>query len=180
MHGGTMTPSSGTPFSRVGVGDPVGRIDLALSGADAAHPMVSLVGAAKAPLADVGGGFGTGRWDAGVGLSSATNVRGISVFAEALYWKLGNPPGASLRNAVVYAMSLGRTLPNSRWSVLGTVSGASSLWTGLEAPVQAVIGAGYLLESGSSVFVTTAAGVTRTAPALSTGLGWRVPLGRSR
>jgi hypothetical protein len=175
-----MTPSSDMPFSRVGIGDPIGRIDVALSRADAEHPVVSLVGAAKAPLADVNRGFGTGEWDVGAGLSSAVKVASISVFAEAVYWKLGNPPGASLRNAVAYALSIGRAFPRSRWSVLGTVSGASSLWTGLEAPVQAGMGVGYLFESGSSVFATAAAGLTRTAPAISTGLGWRVPLGKTR
>lgn len=180
MNGGTMTPSSGMPFSRIGVGDPIGRVEMALSRADAEHLAVSLVGAAKAPLAGVSNGFGTGEWDVGAGLSSAAKVASLSVFAEAVYWKLGNPPGASLRNAVAFALSIGRPLPRSRWSVLGTVSGASSLWTGLEAPVQAGMGVGYLLESGSSVFATAAAGLTRTAPAISTGLGWRVPLGGTR
>jgi hypothetical protein len=180
MHGGTMTPSSDMPFSGVGIGDPIGRIDVALSRGDAEHPVVSLVGAAKVPLAHVNRGFSTGEWDVGAGLSSAVKVGSISVLAEALYWKLGNPPGASLRNAVAYALSIGRTLPRSRWSVIGTVSGASSLWTGLEAPVQAGVGVGYLLQSGSSVFATAAAGLTRTAPAISTALGWRVPLGKTR
>ena len=180
MDGGAMTPSSGMPFSSVGIGDPIGRIDVALSRADAEHPVLSLVGAAKAPLADVNRGFSTGEWDFGAGLSSGVNVAGISVLAEAVYWKLGNPPGGSVRNAVAYALSIGRTFPRSRWSVLGTVSGASSLWTGLNGPVQAGAGVGYLLESGSGVFATAAAGLTRTAPAISTGIGWRVPLGKTR
>ena len=180
MNGGTMMPSSDMPFSRVGIGDPIGRIEVALSRAGAEHSPVRLVGAVKAPLANVNHGFGTGEWDVGAGLSSAVKVASVSVFAEAVYWRLGNPPGASLRNAVAYALSIGRAFPRSRWSVLGTVSGASSLWTGLEAPVQAGMGIGYLLESGSSVFATAAAGLTRTAPAISTGLGWRVPLGKTR
>jgi hypothetical protein len=180
MNGGTMTPASGASFSRVGIGDPIGRVDVALWTADTEHPSVSLVGAVKAPLADVSSGFGTGEWDVGAGLSGAASVHGTSVFGEAVYWKLGNPPGASLRGAVAYALSIGRALPRSRWSLLGTVFGASSLWTGLEAPVQVGMGAGYLLESGSSVFATAAGGLTRTAPAISIGLGWRVPLGKTR
>ena len=180
MHGGTMTPSSSMPFSGVGIGDPIGRVDVALAGADAGRPSVSLVGAVKAPFADVGRGFGTGQWDVGAGLSGAVTVGGTSVLADAVYWRVGNPAGASLRNALAYALSIGRALPRSRWSVLGTVSGASSLWTGLAAPVQAGLGVGYLQESGRSVFVTAAAGLTRTAPAISTGLGWRVPLGTTR
>ena len=180
MHGGTITPASSTPFSGVGLGDPIGRVDVALSQSEAGRPTLSLVGAVKAPFADVKSGFGTGKWDVGAGLSSAVNVSGVSILAEAVYWKIGNPAGASLRDAVAYALSIGRALPGSHWSVLGIVSGATSLWSGLEAPVQAGAGVGYLLESGSSVFVTAAAGLSRTAPAISTGLGWRVPLGKSR
>ena len=180
MSGGAMMPSTGMLFSRVGIGDPIGRVDVALLRGDAEHPVVSLVGAVKAPLADVGRGYGTGEWDVGAGLSGAVTVRGMVVFAEAVYWKLGNPPGGSLRNAVAFALSMGRTLPRSHWSVLGTVAGASSPWTGFEAPVQAGMGVGYLFDSGSSVFATAAAGLTRTAPAISMGLGWRVPLGKTR
>jgi hypothetical protein len=175
-----MTPASDMPFSQVGIGDPVGRIDVVLFRGDIEQPQVGLVGAVKAPLAEVGRGFGTGQWDVGAGLSGAMRVGGASVLADAVYWKIGNPAGASLRNAVAYAVSIGRALPRSSWSILGTVSGASSLWTGLEGPIQAGMGVGYLLESGSSVFVSATAGLTRTAPALSTGLGWRVPLGTTR
>jgi len=177
MHGGTMTPSSGMPFSGVGIGDPVARIDVSLTRPGASHAVVNLVGSAKAPLASVDRGFGTGEWDVGAGLSSQARVGNISVFAEAVYWRLGNPPGASLSDAVAYAVSAGRAFQGSRWSMLAIVSGASSFWSGLEAPVQAGVGIGYLLESGNSMFATVAAGLTRTAPTLSTGLGWRIPLG---
>lgn len=174
-HGTAMTPPDGIPFSRVGIGDPIGRIEWTLT-ADAAHPIVSVVGAAKAPLADVNSGYGTGRWDVGAGLSGAMHVAGASVFADAVYWKLGNPPGASIHDAVVYAISVGRALSLSPWTVVGTVSGASSLSAGVEAPLQAGMGVSYLLESGRSLLVTVGAGLTRTAPAFSTGLGWRIPL----
>ena len=177
MHGGTMSPSNDMPFSHVGIGDPVARIDAAVLRDDADGPVVSFVGSVKAPLADVNRGFGTGEWDVGAGFSGAGNVGGMSVFADAVYWKLGNPPGGSLRNVVAYALSIGRPFASGHWSVLGTLSGATSLWTGLEAPLQAGAGVGYALRSGSGLFATAAVGLTRTAPAISTGLGWRVPLG---
>ena len=180
MNGGSMTPSGDMPFSHIGIGDPVARLDAALLRDDANHSVLSIVGAAKAPLADVSRGFGTGEWDAGAGLASTVMVGGTSIFADAVYWKLGNPPGGAVRDALAYTVSAGKTLNGSRWSVLGTLAGATSLWTGLEGPVQAGVGAGYLLESGSSVFATAALGLTRTAPTLSTGLGWRVPLGVRR
>lgn len=178
--GGTMTPSTGMPFSRVGIGDPIGRLDIALRRAGDTQPQVSVVGVVKAPLADAGRGFGTGQWDFGAGLAGAARVAGAFAFAEIVYWRIGNPPGATLRDAVSFALSIGRAMPDGRWSLLGTVSGATSPWTGFDAPIQAGLGVNYRLEAGSSVFVTVAAGLTRTAPMLSTGLGWRVPLGGTR
>ena len=180
MHAGSMTPSSDMPFGHIGIGDPIARIDAAIVPNGVAPPLVGFVAAVKAPLADMDRGFGTGQWDMGAGFSSAANVGVLSVFAEAVYWKLGNPPGGTLHNAVAYALSIGRPFAGRHWSVLGTVSGATSLRTGFEAPVQAGVGIGYLLESGKSVFATAAAGLTRTAPSIATGLGWRVPLGVRR
>ena len=179
MQNGHMTPSAGVPFSRIGIGDPIGRVEFALVSGEGGSPSVSVVGATKAPLADVNRGFGTGKWDVGAGLSSAVSVGGTSVFADAVYWKLGNPPGAGLRNAVAYGLSVGRVLPARGWSVLATVSGASSFWDGLEAPVQAGAGVSHLLDSGSSLSIFSAAGLTRTAPTISVGVGWRVPLGET-
>ena len=179
MHNGTGTPSHDMPFSQVGIGDPIGRVDFAVVRSATRGSSLRLVGTIKAPLADVGRGFGTGEWDVGAGLSGNLKVGSGAVLAEAVYWNLGNPPGASLRNAVAYAISIGWPLSGGRWSVLGNVFGASRLWTGLDAPVQAGVGAGYLLKSGQSLFATVAAGLTRTAPTFSTGLGWRIPLGEA-
>lgn len=178
MHGGTMTPSAGMPFSHIGIGDPIGRVELALWPGDATRAGLSIVGSAKAPLADVNRGFGTGEWDAGAGLSAKASIGGTMFFGDAMYWSLGNPPGASLRNVVAYSASIGRPLPGYRWSVLGSITGATSYWPGVEAPAQAGIGVGYLLQSGSSIAASGFVGLTRTAPSVSLGLGWRVPIGK--
>jgi hypothetical protein len=180
MHGGTMTPSSSMPFSDVGIGDPIGRVELALWPADQAGTRLSLVGSAKAPLSDVNHGFSTGEWDAGAGLSGSATMGGFMLFGDAMYWALGNPVGASLRNVVACSVAVGRPLAGYRWSVLGTVTGATSYWPGVQAPAQAGIGVGYLLESGSSINALGAFGLTRTAPTISLGLGWRVPLGSAK
>ena len=179
MHGGTMTPSSSMPFSNVGIGDPVARAEIALWPADRATTRVSIVASAKAPLAGVNHGFSTGEWDAGGGISASTTIGGTMLFSDATYWALGNPAGASLRNVVAYSVAVGRPLPGYRWSVLGSVTGASSYWPGVDAPAQAGVGVGYLLESGSSVNALGAFGLTRTAPTVSVGLGWRVPFGKT-
>ncbi|HSQ29645.1 MAG TPA: hypothetical protein VLN49_07345 [Gemmatimonadaceae bacterium] len=180
MHGGTMTPSSNMPFSHVGIGDPVGRAEIALVPTDAGTTQLSLVGSVKAPLSDVNHGFSTGQWDVGAGLSASKSIGTMMLFADAMYWSLGNPAGASLRDVVAYSVAVGHALPGFHWSVLGNITGATSYWPGLDAPVQAGIGVGYRLESGSSLNALGAFGLTRTAPTLSLGLGWRVPIGRAR
>lgn len=180
MHGGTMAPSSSMPFSNAGVGDPVGRVELALWRAGASPTRLSVVASAKAPLADVTHGFSTGEWDAGTGLSASTTLGSMVLFGDATYWSLGNPPGASLRNVVAYSLSLGRPVAGNRWSVLGSVTGSTSYWPGVESPAQVGIGVGYLLESGSSLDALGALGLTRSAPTISVGLGWRVTLGTVR
>lgn len=179
MHGTNMTPSSNMPFSNVGVGDPIGRVELALWPADRSTVRLNVVASAKAPLADVNHGFSTGEWDAGAGFSGSATVGSLMLFGDAMYWSLGNPPGASLRSVVAYSVAAGRPLSGNRWSLLANVTGATSYWPGVEAPVQAGVGVGYLLESGSSINTFGAVGLTQTAPSLSVGIGWRVPFGKT-
>ena len=173
MGGGSM---GGMAFGHVAIGDPVGRAELALmpAGGDAT---LSVVGAIKAPLAGRASGVGTGEWDAGAGLSTALRGGQNFLFADAVYWRLGNPVGWSLRNAVVYDVSVGRAMRGGTWSVLGTVSGASPTWTGLPAPVQVGASIGYSLGPGATIIGSAAAGLSRSAPSVTTGIGWRVPIG---
>jgi hypothetical protein len=180
MHGGMMTPSSNMLFGNVGVGDPCGRIEPAVWPGDATSARLSIVASAKAPLSSVSHGFGTGEWDAAGGLSGRVTIGSTMLFGDATYWSLGNPPGASLRNVVAYSVAVGRPLPGYRWSVLGSVTGVTSYWPGVAAPAQAGIGMGYVLESGSSINALGAFGLTHTAPTISLGMGWRVPLGKAR
>ena len=180
MHGGTTMASADMPLGSIGIGDPVGRVEVGLSGTNGGATGLAVVGSAKAPLGSVSRGFSTGEWDAGVGLSAHAVAIGMMFFGDVMYWSLGNPPGVPLRNVAAYSVSVGRPLRSARWSVLGNVSGATGYWPGVDAPVQAGVGVGYLLESGSSVNALGTLGLTRTAPAASLGLGWRVPLGRER
>ena len=76
------------PFSRVGIGDPIGLVDVLLARNAADQRGVSAVGAVKAPLAQVTSGFGTGRWGVGGGLSSAMSAGGLTLSAEAIYWQI--------------------------------------------------------------------------------------------
>lgn len=181
--GGGMMGGSGSSdmmSAHLGLGDPIGRLELELLPGANAQRSLSVVGAVKAPFAGVSSGFGTGKWDVGGGMSAAFAFGRTSILADAVYWKLGNPSGWSLQDAVAYAVSVGRVLEGGRWSVLASITGASPIWAGLSAPVQGGAGVGYLLPSGSSIIFSAAAGLTNTAPSIATSLGWRVPLGLGR
>ena len=174
-----MMGSGDMGFRNVRLGDPVGRVDAGLIETEGRAFRLGVSGAIKAPLLGMSHGFGTGVWDAGAGLTASQRVAGGALSADAVYWRLGNPPGGLFRNALVYSVVFGRPMATTRWSVLAAVNGATSLWTGLAAPVQAGGGFGYTTTSGSSVFATISAGLSSTAPTLSTALGWRVPLHQS-
>ena len=179
MMNNGMMGSGDMPLGSVRIGDPIGRIDVRLIETEGRAFRLGVSGTLKAPLVGMSHGVGTGEWDAGAGLSASGRVSGGSLAADAVYWRLGNPPGGLFRNALGYSVVFGRPMATSRWSVLATISGATSLWTGLAPPLQAGGGFGYTKTSGSSVFATVSAGLSSTAPTLSTALGWRVPLSRS-
>lgn len=173
MSAGTM---SGPNAQHIGIGDPVARIDARLAGERGLLPAIWAIGSTKAPVADVAHGFGTGEWDVGGGLSLEKSLTRTSFVAEAVYWKLGNPPGGEFRNAVAYSLSGGQLLGNGQLSVLGSVFGASSLWRGLAAPLQAALGLGYRFPSGSGISGSVAAGLTRSTPDLAIAAAWRIPM----
>lgn len=176
MHGSSNGMGMGMGLDHLGLGDPLLRIEAAILRSPAAGTL-AIVGAAKAPLADASRGFGTGRWDAGAGLSGVARAGPVFLFGDAVYWNIGNPLGGSARDALAFTVSAGRPLRGGRWSALAVVSGATSLWSGLPAPIQAGVSVGRTAASERSWFLTTAVGLTASAPDASIGIGWRVPLG---
>ena len=163
-----------------GIGDPIARIDVSMWRTPQRRASLKVVGLVKAPLASGGRGLGTGEWDEGAGLSGALRMGQASLLGEVVYWNLGNPPNGRLRDAVAYTVSVGKPFTAGRWSIVGNVSGASALWTGYAAPVQVGVSVGHLLKSGRGMFATLSAGLTRTAPSFTMGIGWRIPLGAAQ
>lgn len=176
MGDGGMMSRDGGRGSHLGIGDPLARADVELVREGEWKPAIRLVGAAKAPLASVNTGFGTGEWDVGSGVAASKAVGGIFLFADATYWRLGDTPDLPLRNTVAYGVSAGRFVGSQRVSVLGSVNGYSSVLRGVTGPVQAGLAMGYHWESGRAFTVSTAFGLTRSASDVTLGAGWQLPL----
>lgn len=176
MRNGMMFPQSEASHGEMGLGDPVGRVELDVLRNDWGAPMIRLAVAAKAPIASMGTGFGTGAWDVGAGFSIARAIRGTFLFADAMYWSLGDSPGLELRDILSYGAAIGRSLRGGRYSVLASVLGTTPIIAGVPAPLQAGTGLSFQTASGRSLSISALLGLTRSAPDVAIGLGWQVPL----
>jgi hypothetical protein len=134
-------------------------------------PIDDLIAAGKAPLA-ASESFGTGEWDYGGGASLANHLGGNFVFVEAIYWFLGDPAGVELRDALAYAISIGR--PFGRFGTLASLTGYTRLVDGVEPPVQVGAMLSYRLRSGRSLSAGVTFGITDSASDVAVSLGWNV------
>lgn len=176
MRNGMMSPPSEASHGEMGIGDPIGRVELDVLRNEWGAPMLRLVAATKAPVASVGSGFGTGAWDVGAGASLTRAIAGTFLFADVMYWSLGDAPGLELRDIVSYGAAIGRPVRGGRYSVIASVLGTTPIIAGVPAPLQAGTGVSYQTSSGRSLSISALLGLTRSAPDVALGLGWQVPL----
>lgn len=170
-----VLPDTAT-YADIGVGDPSLRADLTLL-RGTTGPTVRLAGSAKAPVADVDRGFGTGAWDAGLGVALAQRLGSWFLFGEALHWWLGDMDDLTLQNAVSYSASIGRAFQSGRLGVLASFSGYTEIIDTAAPPLQTALGLSYQFGGGAySLSTTVSAGLSESMPDVSMSLGWRATL----
>lgn len=161
------------------VGDPTLQAGFELLRGNGAMRTLGVYGVAKAPLADVESGLGTGEWDFGGGANLGFGGASAFLFADVSYWVNGDLPDLPLRNTVNYGVTVGRWLGSGRWSLSASLLGASSMIEGVDAPVSVGIGFGYSAARGRMFSGSVGAGLTESAADVSSYVGWRLPLGRT-
>ena len=172
----TLDPVTGATSSyqsTTGMGDPLVRVDLRLLN-DRAHSLqVRAAAAVKPSLVDATSGRGTGKTDVAVGGSVFRGFGRTSVFADALYWKYGDPDGIDFQDAVVYSVGFGRVIGTGRWTSMVTLSGASKAMTGGDAPMQLNLAA--LLAAGrrQSLALSGGVGLRGVSGGVSLSTSWR-------
>ena len=160
------------------VGDPMAEVDLGLHQGFGFVRSFTVNAFAKAPLANVDAGIGTGEWDYGLGAMLGVGKGRTYIFANATYWILGDMPELPLRNIVNYGASVGRTLDSGgRWSLLGSFSGATTMFDGTAPPVSAGISLGYLGSDGRGITLGVSFGLSESSADVTPYLGWHIPLG---
>lgn len=165
-------------YNQVGVGDPSGRIDVEVIQEGQTRPGLGLIGTAKAPLADVDRGFGTGAWDAGLGVSLSKRLGTWFLFGEAVYWWMGDMDDLALQNSVSYAVSLGRAFRQGQLGLLLSLSGyTAEIVEDVDPPLRGSVGVNYSFGGGQYSLNSSASfGLTESTPDASISLGWRVRL----
>lgn len=161
------------------VGDPVlnAGLDLYRSG-DGSNRLAGQV-FAKLPVASVASGVGTGAVDYGAGLTLSLASGPTFGFVDASYWAIGDMPDLPLRDIVSGAVGIGRSIgPAARWSLMGIVSGGTSVVANVEGPLAAGLGIGYLVSERRSLTGGVSLGFSESSPDWSAYVGWRAGISR--
>lgn len=175
MSGGTMTMPDSGDYAHASLGDPLAGASFEAVRESAGRPSVRLTLAFKAPLASPTRGFGTGAWDGSAGLSLAKSFGRTIVLASAAYWVLGDLPGLTLQNPVVYSAAVGRALGSTgRVSALATFSGSTGIIPDRAGPRQVGAGVSYRLSQKRTIGALATIGLSPTAPDLSLLLTWQI------
>ena len=164
---------------RTELGDPLLQAGVDLIQGTGGLRSLAIYGLAKAPVASVESGVGTGEWDVGGGASLGLGGTATFLFTDLSYWANGDLPDLPLRNTLNYAVTVGRWLGSGRWSVSASVLGATEMIDDVDPPISVGAGLAYATAGGRMLNAGIGTGLTESASDLSTYLGWRIPLGRS-
>lgn len=160
--------------------DPLLRGSLELVRSDGPLASLALDLQAKAPVADVESGVGTGEWDVGAGLSALLGRGATSVFADLAYWRYGDLPELELQDGLAYGLGVGRSFAEARWSVLGSLAGYTEIIEGVDPPVSVAVLAARRFSPGRTLSAGLGIGLTESASDISLLLGWRLRLSSER
>lgn len=166
---------AGTGSYEVNVGDPMLGASLTAFEGRGVVRSFGVDAYAKAPVASVASGVGTGEWDYGAGASIALGVGETLVFASATWWVLGDMADLVLNDALFYSLAVGRAL-NDDWSLLASASASTRIIDGSDPPASVHLSFSRRLSDGASLSVGAGAGVTETAASFSASLGWTTRL----
>jgi hypothetical protein len=166
---------AGTGAYEVTMADPiVGGSLTAFSGSEFVRSF-DLEGWAKAPVASVASGAGTGAWDYGAGASLALGIGETMLFTSATYWVLGDMPDLALNDAVFYSVAVGRSV-GSAWSVLASASGSTRVTDAIDPAASVSVNLSRRMSGGSSLSMGLGMGVTESASTFTASVGWSTRL----
>lgn len=134
-----------------------------------------LNGQVKVPIADPAGGYGTGSWDTGLGLSASRGLQSMWIIsADLMHWWLGDLDDMKLNNALAYSVSAGKMLNNRKWLLSSSVNGLTKLIDDFDPPVNMNFGVGLMPKDDLLFNTSLSFGLTKSSPDITVGLGWLI------
>jgi hypothetical protein len=132
-------------------------------------------GQLKVPAASPSNGFGTGAWDGALGISaSKRSDTGWLVFADFMYWWLGDMDELALNNALAFGAGVGKMFLGSKWMASINLNGMTAIIEGFDPPLSLSAGAGYRVNDRSSLTFNLGIGLSESSPDFTTGIGWTI------
>ncbi|MEW5918084.1 MAG: hypothetical protein AB1762_16905 [Gemmatimonadota bacterium] len=166
---------AGTGAYEVNVGDPMFGGTLTTYQGNGVVRSFDVGAWAKAPIASVESGVGTGAWDYAGGASLALGVAQTLLFADATWWVLGDMPDLKLKDALFYSVGIGQPL-GSDWSLLGSVSASTRVSETVDAPLAVGLSLSRGLARRASFSVGASVGITESASSVSAYVAWSTKL----
>lgn len=138
----------------------------------------SLEAQAKAPVATLESGVGTGAWDFGTGAALALGSGSTFVFANLGWWHLGDMPELELKDPLLFGLALGRSFGHGAWSLLASWSGSTPMIDGVEANHSIGLACNISIGEGRSLSAGLSRGLTESGSDFSAFAGVSVRLSR--
>ncbi len=166
---------TGTGDYAVHMADPIFGGEIAVYEGTGAFRSLSLEAWAKAPVATVASGVGTGAWDFGAGASMTLGAKSAYFSASGTWWQLGDMPDLRLNDALMYAVAVGGTLGHG-WSVMTSAAASTRIVDGTDPPASLSVMLSREVARGRSLSLSAGAGLTESAADYTIGFGWSATL----
>lgn len=174
---GKIALTDTTSYKQSGFSDPTIAASFTILTDRYHRTIVSLNSQVKIPVASPSKGFGTGAWDAGVGVSVSKGIfYKMMIFANSMYWRLGDMDELELRDAVSYSAGLGLFLNGDSVMFSGSLSGITKIADEFDAPVSLHVRVGVKLNERVYLNGNLSTGLSEASPDFSCGLGWTIRL----
>lgn len=173
----TIALTDTTSYNQSGFSDPTIAASFTILSDRYHRVIISLNSQVKIPVASPSKGFGTGAWDAGIGASFSKGIfYNLMVFANSMYWNLGDMDELELKNALSYGAGVGLFLRGGNVMFSGSLSGITKIADEFDAPVSLNFGTGVNVHERIYLNANFSTGLSEASPDFSFGFGWAIRL----
>lgn len=174
---GTITLTDTTSYNQSGFSDPTIAASFSILSDRYHRLIISLNSQVKIPVASPSKGFGTGAWDAGIGVSLSKGIfDNIMLFANSMYWRLGDMDELELKDAASYSVGLGLFFHGGNVMFNSSISGITKIADEFDAPISLNVGTGVNVYESVYLNANFSIGLSEASPDFSFGFGWTVGL----